>query len=401
MSQENLTYISLFSSAGIGCFGFKEEGFECVATNEILERRMSIQKYNQKCKYDSGYITGDIKEKEIKGQIKHEIMYWSKKEQVNEIDVIIATPPCQGISLANHKKNDNDQARNSLVVESLQIIEHISPKFFVIENVRNFLNTVCTDTDGRNRNIEEVINKYLDKYYKITKIVINFKNYGNPTSRTRTLVIGVRKDLNINPNDLIPNPREEMTLAEVIGHLPPLEQMGEFSKDDFLHNFRSYDPRMLPWIEYLDEGESAFDNKDPFRVPHRIIDGKVVFNKNKNADKYKRQCWTKVGPCIHTRNDILSSQNTIHPSDNRVFSIRELMLLMGIPEHFKWFEEDINELNKLPVEEKRLFLKKHELLVRQSIGDAVPTIIFQQIANKIKLEIRKEGTTRKEKIAIY
>jgi DNA (cytosine-5)-methyltransferase 1 len=42
----------------------------------------------------------------------------------------------------------------------------------------------------------------------------------------------------------------------------------------------------------------------------------------KNGDKYKRQYWNKVAPCIHTRNDILSSQNTVHPVDDRVFSIR-------------------------------------------------------------------------------
>ena len=30
------TYISLFSSAGIGCYGFKLNGYECIATNEIL-----------------------------------------------------------------------------------------------------------------------------------------------------------------------------------------------------------------------------------------------------------------------------------------------------------------------------------------------------------------------------
>ena len=27
------TYVSLFSSAGVGCYGFMEEGFYCVATN--------------------------------------------------------------------------------------------------------------------------------------------------------------------------------------------------------------------------------------------------------------------------------------------------------------------------------------------------------------------------------
>ena len=45
------TYISLFSSAGIGCYGFKQEGFECIATCELLERRIKMQAYNKKCRY--------------------------------------------------------------------------------------------------------------------------------------------------------------------------------------------------------------------------------------------------------------------------------------------------------------------------------------------------------------
>lgn len=57
---EKPTYISLFSSAGIGCYGFKLEGFDCVATNELITRRLEVQKFNKKCKYESGYICGDI-----------------------------------------------------------------------------------------------------------------------------------------------------------------------------------------------------------------------------------------------------------------------------------------------------------------------------------------------------
>ena len=63
------TYISLFSSAGVGCFGFKKAGFECIATNEIIERRLQIQKYNNKCRYDTGYICGDITLSENKDKI--------------------------------------------------------------------------------------------------------------------------------------------------------------------------------------------------------------------------------------------------------------------------------------------------------------------------------------------
>jgi DNA (cytosine-5)-methyltransferase 1 len=52
-SKDPLTYISLFSSAGIGCYGFSLENYSCVATVEILQKRIAIQRYNNKCKYDS------------------------------------------------------------------------------------------------------------------------------------------------------------------------------------------------------------------------------------------------------------------------------------------------------------------------------------------------------------
>ena len=47
------SYVSLFSSAGIGCYGFKEAGYSCIATVELLERRLKIQKHNNKCMLSS------------------------------------------------------------------------------------------------------------------------------------------------------------------------------------------------------------------------------------------------------------------------------------------------------------------------------------------------------------
>ena len=125
------TYISLFSSAGVGCYGFKMENFECIATNELLENRLEIQKNNNKCKYESGYIPGDITKDETKEKIFHEIKRWKTKEKVKDIDLVVATPPCQGMSTANYKKND-EQKRNSLVVEAIKLIEAIKPKIFEI-----------------------------------------------------------------------------------------------------------------------------------------------------------------------------------------------------------------------------------------------------------------------------
>ena len=98
------TYISLFSSAGVGCFGFKQNGLECISTNEILTKRLKIQMFNNKCKYDIGYLDGDISTKEIKNKLFDEIKKWQTEHKISEPDIIVATPPCQGMSVAYHKK---------------------------------------------------------------------------------------------------------------------------------------------------------------------------------------------------------------------------------------------------------------------------------------------------------
>ncbi len=390
------TYISLFSSAGIGCYGFKQENFHCIATVELLLKRLKIQQYNNKCVYDSGYICGDMTAKETKDKVFAELAKWKKGYGIEEPDVIIATPPCQGMSVANHKKGD-ELKRNSLVVESITMVQQILPKFFVFENVRAFLKSVCTDVNGEDKTIQQAIEDNLSGKYNILYKVVNFKDYGNPSSRTRTLVVGIRKDLKeVTPLDIFPNKQPEQTLRQTIGHLPSLKVMGESSKEDIYHNFRPYSPKMVDWIADLKEGQSAFDNEDPAKRPHTIKNGTVVFNAQKNGDKYTRQYWDKVAPCIHTRNDIMASQNTVHPSDNRVFSIREVMLMMSVPDSFKWSDVPVDVLNGMSQAERTAFLKKEEMNIRQNLGEAVPTIIFRQIARKIRGVLAKNEIKDKE-----
>lgn len=384
LKDKTLTYISLFSCAGVGCYGFKMAGFECIATNELIERRLNVQRFNHKCKFDSGYICDDITTDETKKKINDEIKRWEKMGN-DKVDVLIATPPCQGMSVANHKKADNEIVRNSLVVESIFIIKKIKPRFFIFENVAAFMKTGCTAPDGTVRAIGDVIYGELGEDYIITDRILNFKNYGAKSSRTRTVVIGVHKSLSeyVSPIELYPTFVEEVTLRDVIGDMEHLE-WGQISSNDFYHAFRTYPEEMRPWIHDLKEGQSAFDNEDEKKRPHKVVDGKIVQNIQKNGDKYTRQYWDKVAPCIHTRNDQLASQNTVHPVEDRVFSIRELMRLMTIPDDFKWIETPIEEINAMSDAQKRSVLKKEEIKIRQSIGEAVPTQIFYRIAQNIK-----------------
>ena len=177
------TYISLFSCAGVGCYGFKMQGFECVASNELLAPRIEVQKCNHKCKYESGYICGDATKPETHQRIYDEIAMWKEKEGLEQVDVVFATPPCQGMSTANYKKTDHEQIRNSLVVEAIKLIKGIHPKVFVFENVRAFMKSICTDLSGEDMLIKESINKNLSEDYNIYWKVINFKDYGVPSSQ--------------------------------------------------------------------------------------------------------------------------------------------------------------------------------------------------------------------------
>jgi DNA (cytosine-5)-methyltransferase 1 len=396
MIEKKPTYISLFSSAGIGCYGFKMAGFKCIATNELMEKRLNIQKINNKCDLDSGYILGDITLDNTKQLIFDEINKWGKKGN-DKVDVVIATPPCQGMSIANHKKNITDYNRNSLVVESIELIKKIKPRFFIFENVSAFMKTVCEAPDGTPKAIEVVIREELGSEYCYLSRNLNFKNYGSNSSRTRTVVIGVKKELAdfISPIELYPLYKKEKTLKEALNNLKDLS-WDEFDNDDFYHQFRTYPKEMRTWISNTHMGCSAFDNANMLHKPHKIIDNKYIENVRKNGDKYKRQHWDKVAPCVHTRNDQLASQNTIHPIEDRVFSIRELMRMLSIPDSFKWIDMNLSDLNKLELKDKKLLLRKNEINIRQSLGEAVPTEIFHQIASNINKFLFAKNLTDKE-----
>ncbi len=297
--NQTLTYISLFSGAGVGCYGLLEEGFECVATNEILEKRLNIQRINRKCKFDESYISGDIKKPETKEKILKQIEFYSKKFGNDRVDLVVATPPCQGMSVANHKKKNDEIKRNSLVVESVDLIKQIKPRFFILENVPSFYKTGCIDKNDNLLEIGSMIEQNLSGDYMLYDEVINFKNFGANSSRTRTLVIGVCKEFKdfTNALEFFPDFKQEKTLKEVIGSLKPLA-WGEYDSADFYHSFRTYPKHMQEWIKDLKEGQSAFENTELNKKPHRIVGNKIVLNVSKNGDKYKRQKYHSVAQTL-------------------------------------------------------------------------------------------------------
>lgn len=376
------TYVSLFSSAGVGCFGFKQNGYECIATCELLNERLNVQRANNKCRLESGYICGDITKDETKNRLFEEIQRWHDQYNIQDVDVVFATPPCQGMSTANCKKSDQEQVRNSLVVEAIRVIRDVNPKVFIFENVRSFMKTTCTDITGVDMPIKDSIYSNLSEKYYIYYKVLNFKDYGVPSSRPRTIVVGTRRDLrNVSPLNIFPCKEREITLRDSIGHLNPLGYAQRDALDPF-HFARIYDAYMEEWIAPLHEGQSAFENPDGLKPYKLDKDGnRVTLKGAEMGNKFRRLRWDSPCSCIATRNDQLASNDTIHPRDNRVLSIRELMILMTIPQNFKWSFED----EHLTPEGAEEYLSVHELNIRRCIGEAVPTHIIETLSRNVDM----------------
>ncbi len=72
------------------------------------------------------------------------------------------------------------------------------------------------------------------------------------------------------------------------------------------------------------------------------------------------------------------------------------MRMMTIPKIFLWSPYSNESLNKQTNIEKELFLKKEEMNIRNSIGEAVPTNIFKQIAEKINNKLKVNDFSQKD-----
>ena len=97
------------------------------------------------------------------------------------------------------------------------MVQKINPRFFIFENVAAFMKTGCTAPDGSVKAIGDVIYEELGEKYIIASRILNFKNYGSNSSRTRTVVIGVNREMAeyVSPIELYPAYVEEKSLRSI------------------------------------------------------------------------------------------------------------------------------------------------------------------------------------------
>ena len=94
-------------------------------------------------------------------------------------DMIIGGPPCQDYSTAGHR--DESRGRAALTIAFADIIKHIRPKYFVMENV-----AVIEKSETL-----KVVNSIFKKAgYGLTQLVLDASKCGVPQKRRRYITLG-------------------------------------------------------------------------------------------------------------------------------------------------------------------------------------------------------------------
>lgn len=184
------TVISLFAGCGGSSYGYKMAG---LAEKLAIEWDAHARKV-----FELNFPDVPIKNIDIEKLTGEELLHILGMA-IGELDVFDASPPCQGFS-ASDTRRDTENEKNRLYFKTIELIGEIQPKVFCIENV----------TGMRKGKMKPVWNQIVDAFeklnYRVEFKVVKAEEYGVPQKRRRVIVIGVRNDIQqlFNIGELFP-----------------------------------------------------------------------------------------------------------------------------------------------------------------------------------------------------
>ena len=374
--MSKLNGLSLFANVGVAETYLDELGIEIKVANEWEPKRA---KFYSHLYPKTNMIIGDITDEKIRKVIVLE----SKK---NNVDFIIATPPCQGMSLAG--KMDKFDKRNQLIYYAIEVIKKIKPKYILLENVPQLLRTKIK-VDNVIISIPEYIHKELDDYYNFAdENIVSAKDYDVPQMRKRNIFLLSRKDMNYVWQ--VPKKKKIITLREAIYDLPSVDPLLKEGLEETLKLFpdflikkenaekvsRFHRPPMhakkhVVAMMHTPSGCTAFDNK--IFYPKKD-DGTRV---NGHYNTYRRFEWDKPARTITQNNGVISSLCCVHPgksyvkngevlySDPRCLTLYELFIVFSLPKD--WNVPDWAD----------------ERFIRRVVGEGIPPMLIKNIVAEL------------------
>ncbi len=353
--------VDLFCGAG----GFSK-GFEMTGFNSIF----ALDKWPQAIK-----TFNKNRGKEI--AISADITRFTD-EQIIElknkgIDGVIGGPPCQGYSMVGFRKSGDE--RNNLYLEYARFVKVLSPKFFIIENVKGLL------TMDKGFFVKDIYKRFGEFGYSINHAVLKASNYGVPQNRERIFFVGLKKTIFGDKKFNFPQPniKDFVSSYDALCDLPSLdnnENPNNYAKppqNEFQKLMRG-ENKLIHNNEITNHTQKTKDiiSKVPDGLSIKDISPELYKVRNYNA-AFKRMNSQKPSTTIDC-----GHRNYFHYKENRIPTVRENARIQSFPDDY-------------------IFTGTKTAQYTQ-VGNAVPPLLAKAIAKEILKElvsIKKDESEQK------
>lgn len=328
--------VSLFSGCGGFDLGFEQAGFQRVWANDFDKDAQAIFSLN----------LGEIDGRDIRDV---------PAEEIPDCDILTAGFPCQPFSNAGNRKGIHD-SRGMLYQECLRIVEAKKPKVFLFENVKGLRSSKYVD----GRMLVDVIASDLDAMgYDVTYDVLNASDYGVPQNRHRLIMIGIRKDLNIEFIFPEKQSKDQLTLRHVLEIPADVPNQVDWALS----------PQAMAMISFIPQGGSWKNVPYEELAPRfkRIRDDMKRYH---SPNFYRRFSLDEINGTI-TASAQPENCGIIHPLHDRRYTIREIARIQTFPDDFLFIDDSVRNITAM----------------YKVIGNAVPAKMAYAIANSIMEQV--------------